>query len=102
LRLRRQFGKQYGGMVEVIRAIAHRAEGKGRGDAFAVRTTGEEVYLEHSATTAFNAHIKPQEGGLSHKAIKFHPAMADVQPSGRRPLGVCAFGIKPPRAGGGM
>lgn len=97
VRLRRQFGRCYGGIVEMVRAIVMRSKGRNKNDGLDVRTDGDGTYYEHAPEMNWSEWLKPGNGGRSARQRRLNPSTADIGKGNQRPGGRSAFSIKPPQ-----
>ncbi|MCI5060996.1 MAG: hypothetical protein MRY79_07990 [Alphaproteobacteria bacterium] len=91
IRLRRQYGRQYGGIVEMLRAIVNTNKGNKRNDGLDVRRSGEQDYTKLQATRKWSDFLKPIFGGQSARQRIMGPAEPQKQSGNNRPTGRIAF-----------
>ena len=95
IRIRRQYGRQYGGIVEMLRAIVMRNKGNKTNDGLDVRTSDEDDYNTMQPSQSWNKWLKPfynnKSNGQSAKQRNMGPAEPQKQKGNNRPTGNIAF-----------
>jgi len=92
-RLRRKYGLQYGGVLEMVRAVIMKREGNKRSDGLDVRSTGEGFYAQSTASRVVGDLTKAARGIFGPSSARRRstsPSRASVQKPGTRPLGPAA------------
>ena len=91
VRLRRQYGRQFGGIVEMLRAFVQRSDGKKNVDGLDVRTDGDGEFLQKQATRHFNDFMKPEGDKQSARQRNMGPSEAEIQEGNGKPRGRMVF-----------
>ncbi len=79
IRLKRKYGLQYGGVVEMVRAVFMRRDGSKRTDGFDVRTDGDGYFAQNSAMKQYNDWLNARNGNRSSRQKMMGPSLANIQ-----------------------
>lgn len=84
IRLRRKYGQQYGGILEMFKAVLLTQHGNKRADGLDVRSDKDGEFRKNTGSRLQNAFIKSWNGpGARNKMM--NPAVSNVQKTGGEP-----------------
>lgn len=90
IRLRRKYGQQYGGIVDMVLAYFMRQDGNKRTDALDVRSHDGDLFSRKTAGILIDAWLKSRRAGHSAKQRVNSPSSANIQAAGGKPQRVPA------------
>lgn len=91
--IKRKYGLQYGGIVNMVLASVMRRSGNKVMDALEARSGPDGYIAERSPTQLSNDWLKARDGSASSRQAMMGPASADMQAGGGKPMGRTASSI---------
>ncbi len=93
LRLIYQFGRPWRPVVDLVKHIVQRTDGKTRLAGLDLRK-GDDDFERNNAVTNFNDAVNPNKKSTceGHKSRKYEPSEVNIKPEGQRPPGRMTFG----------
>lgn len=86
IRLRRKFGQQYGGVLQMVNAVVMNRFGNKRSDGLDPRTDGDGYFEKRTSSILYNDFIKAENKPSARRRV-IRPSTTNIQKSGGRPRG---------------